>query len=191
MIDKKDYKIKDMDQVFNTLRLKNEAAQATINSLEGEKQHLQLSLKENRTLKDQYYEKSETIQQKYQELFEKLNLIQKDVVAIDEIKRDRDERLNQLREELDELSKKYDNLSKDHSSLSVKYEHTKDELDKLRVDYDRLVENLNKANKIRQETEEALDKKTKDYDLMVQKHEDALKSVEQLRKDTDKLNSRL
>ena len=26
VIDKKDYKIKDMDQVFNTLRLKNEAA---------------------------------------------------------------------------------------------------------------------------------------------------------------------
>ena len=86
---------------------------------------------------------------------------------------------------------KYDALCTEHSSLSVRYTHTKEELDSLKIEFDRLVENLNKANKVRQETEEALDKKTKDYNLMVQKHQDALKSVQQLRKDTDKLNNRL
>ena len=59
IIEKKDYQIKDMDQVFNTLKLKNEASLATIKGLEGEKQHLELSLNENRTMKDKFYERSE------------------------------------------------------------------------------------------------------------------------------------
>lgn len=92
-----------MDQVFNTLKLKIEAAQATIKGLEGEKQHLELSLNENRTMKDKYYERSEIKQREYQELLEKHNLVQKDVVAINEIKRDRDERIASFREELDEI----------------------------------------------------------------------------------------
>jgi hypothetical protein len=65
IIDKKNYKIKDMDQVFNTLKLKNEAATATIKGLEGEKQHLELSLSENRTMKDKFQERSETKQRDY------------------------------------------------------------------------------------------------------------------------------
>jgi hypothetical protein len=48
-----------MDQVFNTLKLKNESSIATIKGLEGEKQHLELSLNENRTMKDKFYERSE------------------------------------------------------------------------------------------------------------------------------------
>lgn len=103
MIHDRDTQIKDMDQVFNTLKLKIEAAQATIKGLEGEKQHLELSLNENRTMKDKYYERSEIKQREYQELLEKHNLVQKDVVAINEIKRDRDERIASFREELDEI----------------------------------------------------------------------------------------
>lgn len=60
-LQKKDYKIKDMDQVFNTLRLKSEASEAKIKSLESELKHVKLSLDENRTLKDQYFEKSEKL----------------------------------------------------------------------------------------------------------------------------------
>jgi len=103
LIHDRDTQIKDMDQVFNTLKLKIEAAQATIKGLEGEKQHLELSLNENRTMKDKYYERSEIKQREYQELLEKHNLVQKDVVAINEIKRDRDERIASFREELDEI----------------------------------------------------------------------------------------
>ena len=92
-----------MDQVFNTLNLKIESAQATIKGLEGYKQHMELSLNEIRTIKDKYYERSEIKQREYQELLEKHNLVQKDVVAINEIKRDRDERIASFREELDEI----------------------------------------------------------------------------------------
>ena len=92
-----------MDQVFNTLNLKIESAQATIKRLEGENQHLELSLNENRTMKDKYYERSEIKQREYQQLLEKHNLVQKDVVAINEINRDRDERIASFIEYLDEI----------------------------------------------------------------------------------------
>ena len=64
-ITKKDEIIKNNDLTTNNLRLKNEAAQAIVNGLESEKTHLELSLNENRTLKEQYYEKSEILQKKY------------------------------------------------------------------------------------------------------------------------------
>lgn len=60
-ITKKDELIKNNDLTTNNLRLKNEAAQAIVNGLESEKTHLELSLNENRTLKEQYYEKSEIL----------------------------------------------------------------------------------------------------------------------------------
>ena len=44
-------------------------------------------------MKDQYYEKAELTQQKYEEVFMKLSEIQKDVVAVDGIKKDRDTRI--------------------------------------------------------------------------------------------------
>jgi hypothetical protein len=44
-----------------------------------------------------------------------LNSIQKDVVAVDEIKRDRDERINQLREELDKTSFKHEEVARNYS----------------------------------------------------------------------------
>ena len=100
-IQKKDYDLKSYDQRLNNYRLKEDADLATIKGLESEKLHLELSLAENRQLKDQYFEKSEISQQKYQELFDQLNNIQKEIVAVDELKRDRDERIGALRDELD------------------------------------------------------------------------------------------
>ena len=190
-LEKKDYQIKDMDQVFNTLRLKNEAYAAEIKGLESEKSHLELSLSENRILKDQYYEKSETVQKKYQELFDRFNFIQKDIVAIDELKRDRDERIGQLRNELDEVSTKYDELSKANSALAVTHKHCKEELDELKNEHSALVDNLTVSNKMRQEKEEALSKLEVEFDQIQQKHEASLESIQQLKKEVDKYYERL
>jgi hypothetical protein len=45
--------------------------------------------------------------------------LQKDVVSIDEIKKDRDDRIKNLRSELDTTSKNFDDLSKSNASLEV------------------------------------------------------------------------
>jgi len=83
-------------------------------------------------------------------------MVQKDVIAIDEIKRDRNERINQLRSELDEISNKFDELAKNNSALTVKHQHLDDEFKALTLDYDKLKENLDQANNIRRSTEEEL-----------------------------------
>lgn len=117
-------------------------------------------------MKDKFYERSEVKQKEYQILLEKFNVVQKDVVAINEIKRDRDERIKALRDELDATTKHFEELTGANSALVVQYEHQKSQYESLKIDYDRLVDNLSVANKIRQEKEEALSKKTKDYSIL-------------------------
>lgn len=60
-IEKKDFLIKSNEQTMNSMRLKADAQQALINTLEAEKVHLEISLRENKTLKEQYFNKSEEI----------------------------------------------------------------------------------------------------------------------------------
>ena len=120
-----------MDQEFNSLRLSNESFEAKIQALESELSHTRLSLDENRTLKEQYFDKSESLQKRYQSMLEEFNATRKDVVAIDEIKRDRDERITSLRKNLDETQAHLDNVKRDLSALSVQHEHTISELNRV------------------------------------------------------------
>lgn len=121
-VDVKQLKLKEVEQVVNQMKLKIEAAEAINDNRLNEIHHLEMQLKENKELKQKYFDKSEEVQIKQQELYKQLNAIQRDKVAIDEIKRDRDDRIVQLRAELDSLNRKYDDLNKNHSALNVKYE---------------------------------------------------------------------
>jgi predicted nuclease with TOPRIM domain len=107
-------------------------------------------------------------------------------VAINEIKRDRDERIKTLRDELDATTKHFEELTGANSALVVQYEHQKGQYESLKTNYDRLVENLTVANKIRQEKEEALSKKTKEYTILSKQYEDSIKRTEQLTKENEK-----
>ena len=49
-------------------------------------------------------------------------LYKRQIIGVDEIKRDRDTRINLLRNEIEELRNKLEKLEKAHASLSVKYE---------------------------------------------------------------------
>ena len=142
-------------------------------------------------MKDKFYERSEIKQREYQDLLEKFNIVQKDVVAINEIKRDRDERIKALRDELDATTKHFEELSGANSALVVQYEHQKSQYESLKIDYDRLVDNLAVANKIRQEKEEALSKKLKDYSILSKQYEESIKKCESFAKDNDKYYTRL
>jgi len=50
---------------------------------------------------------------------EKFNQTQTQLIGINEIKKDRDERIDNLRTELDSTSKNYDELSKANAGLAV------------------------------------------------------------------------
>ena len=53
-IETKNLFIKDKDQQLNQLQLVQESEKALINGLQSEKKHLELTLRENQTLKEQY-----------------------------------------------------------------------------------------------------------------------------------------
>ena len=121
--------LKDKEQIFNGQRLQNEAKQSQIDNLISEKQHIQISLDENKSLKEQYFQKSEEVLTKYTALYKEANEFANDKVAIDEIKRDRDERIARLRKELDALFSKYDDVSRDFAALQVQFSNKKEEMD--------------------------------------------------------------
>ena len=149
LIDKREQQIKDYDQQINSLRLIKEADHAMIEGLQSEKTHLELALAENKKLKDQYFKKSEEVQNNYSTLFREINAIQKDKVEIDEIKKDRDERIDALRIELENLTNVYDDLCKENSALIVNCKNQKEELDRYEFDHTKLAANLNIANNVR------------------------------------------
>ena len=55
----------------------------------------------------------------YEETFDKMQEFKKQVVGIDEIKRDRDERIDKLRQEYEELHAKFLGIENDHTKLKV------------------------------------------------------------------------
>lgn len=83
------------------------------------------------------------------------------LVGVQEIKRDRDDRLDILRSELEELTLKFDKLDKEHTSLRVNHEHVSEEYKTIKVDYDSVSEKLRLSNKVRNEKEEILNEKMK------------------------------
>ena len=46
----------------------------------------------------------------------------KQLVGIQEIKKDRDDRIEKLREEYETLNKNYEKLEKDHTNITIQYE---------------------------------------------------------------------
>lgn len=86
-----------------------------IKGLKSEKEHLNLSLEESQKMKDQYKKKGDEMLKKYNGCFDELSLILQDKVGIDQIKKDRDERINALRDEFDYLNTKHDDLMKNYS----------------------------------------------------------------------------
>ena len=96
-------------------------------------------------MRDQYKKKSEEIQVKYNACFEELSSILMDKVGIDQIKKDRDERIRQLRDEFDDLNDKHDKLMKDYSQQHVKLNTLQEKYDQLVKDHDVMILNLTEA----------------------------------------------
>lgn len=75
-----------------------------VNALKVEIKHLEATLKENVNLKESFRLQNEDLQQKYEEVFKQCEHFKRQIVGIDELRKDRDERLEQLRKEIDDLT---------------------------------------------------------------------------------------
>jgi len=66
---------------------------------------MEMQLKENRLVNAEYQEAAEVATQKFFEMQEKLNDKMKNIVAVESIKNDRDERIAALRADVEKLEK--------------------------------------------------------------------------------------
>lgn len=78
----------------------------------------------------------------------------KQLVGIQEIKKDRDDRIEKLRDEYEEVAKKHEDLDKVHTGLKVHHEYINEEYQSLKLDFDSVSEKLKISNKVRNEKEE-------------------------------------
>lgn len=86
----------------------------------------------------------------------------KQLVGIQEIKKDRDDRIEKLREEFESISRSFEILDKENTSLKITYEHVFEEHESLKLDFDSVSEKLKVSNKVRNEKEEALNEKNQE-----------------------------
>ena len=112
-------------------------------------------------------------------------------MGVQEIKRDRDTRLDRLRVELEDITQRFDLLDKEHTSLKVVHDHISGEYRVLKKDYDSVCEKLRLSNKVRNEKEDLLNDKTKNLIVLQESFHEKELTIEKLRREIEKLNRRL
>lgn len=72
----------------------------------------------------------------HEKAFQEMQDYKKQLVGIQEIKKDRDDRIDKLRGEFEALNKKYDFLDRDHASLRVHHQHITEEYNQLKQEFE-------------------------------------------------------
>ena len=88
------------------------------------------------------------------------------MVGVEELKKDRDQRLKLLRDEIEQITEKYEKLQSDHSNLTVQHRGLDDEYVRLKDDYRDQTKTLQTANDVCQNMEIQLNEITKQYRFM-------------------------
>ena len=80
-----------------------------------EKKHLEESLLENQTLKEQYRDKNNTLQLKLEQVFKECESNKRKLIGIEELRQDRDARIGALRKEIDDLTARYERVESENA----------------------------------------------------------------------------
>ena len=115
----------------------------------------------------------------------------KQLVGIQEIKKDRDDRIERLRDEFEMLTKNYDVLDRDHTGLKVHHDHISEEHEQLKLDFSSVSEKLRISNKVRNEKEEMLNEKINLTHQLNDTIKDRDYQIEKNRREIEKLIKRL
>jgi len=87
-------------------------------------------------------------------LFKEAESYKRQIVGIEELRKDRDSRVEALRCEIEELTAVNEEVVKTNASLSVKFNSIEQLHSKLEDDYARVNEHLSLANNVRSNAEE-------------------------------------
>ncbi len=99
----------------------------------------------------------------YETLFKEAQTFKRQIVGVDEIKKDRDQRVTALRAEINQIQSQLDNLTSEHAALKVHSKSMGEEYLRLNDDYKTVTRNLNMSNDVRQQAEDSLIEMQKQY----------------------------
>jgi len=99
----------------------------------------------------------------YENLFKEAQTFKRQIVGVDEIKKDRDERVSALRMEVNQIQAQLDKLTSEHAALKVHSKSVNEEYMRLNDDYKTMQRNLNMSNDVRQQAEDHLIEIQKQY----------------------------
>jgi chromosome segregation ATPase len=150
-----------------------------------------LSLKESQDQRFQYFNKSERLQKVNEEIFKEMQEYKMQLVGVQEIKRDRDDRLDKLRAELEEVIQRHDQMDRELTALRVNHDHVSEEHKVLKLDYDAVSEKLRLSNKVRNEKEDLLNEKIKALHQLSENYLERDHTLEKTKKEVEKLTRRL
>ena len=148
------------------MKLVSDSEKALIMGLQGEKKHLEMNLEETVKLKEQFQKKCDQIQEMYDNLFKEAQTYKRQMVGVEEIKKDRDRRLEDLRQEIEALKVKYDKLNGEHAQLQIYFSNLKDEHGRLNDEYAGLSKHLKSSEEARKKIQDALNVIQKDYRIV-------------------------
>lgn len=123
-IEKRNLEVKEKQHQIQKAILAQKSETSQIKGLTLEKHHLEQSLAENTQLKEQYRCKSDVLETKYEELSKEVEGYKRQIVGIEELRRDRDERIESLRRNIEALESANLKIEKNFGIQTVKFEHS-------------------------------------------------------------------
>lgn len=118
-IEERNLQLREIETRSSQVELQQQSEQSLIQSLQTEKKHLEEALSENMKLKEQYRDKVTVLTARMEEVFKDSENSKRQLIGIDELRKDRDARIGALRKEIDELTVKFETTENLNAALEV------------------------------------------------------------------------
>jgi len=133
--------------------LRGDVLTSTNEGLKGERDHLTIELKETRQLQSSYEEKCAELNQELTTTTAEYRELKRQQVGHTEEKREREERIEQLKKALYEIKDAFDKLELSNGTLKIEHAKILDLYETSRKNLEDTTSKLHMTNKVRHETE--------------------------------------
>ena len=154
--DKLQYKHQLSLKTISEQKLNIDVYQSQILTLKNEKTHLRQREVEARMLKETFENKLRETSEELKETVQTLQHSQRQVLGFNEIKKEREERIDKLKTEFESLSVTHKKTDAKLSKTTIELEKTSDQLQSISSEYHNTVEKLKRINKARNDKESRL-----------------------------------
>lgn len=163
-------------------KLSIDVLNSQIQALKNEKTHLRQNEVESRMLKETFETKLNETTEELKTIKETLQISEREVLGFNEIRKEREERIEKLKQELDHLKVIHKKTDSNLARSTLDLEKANNQLETLKKEYAQVVEKLKKINKARNMVENDLENEKK----LTKALKEELQSMRDTVKDRDK-----